>query len=64
MSLSTIEKEWKQKWCQYVLDHLDKPWNYSWLSINSNLLWDVVQANPQLPWNYAWMGSNPNIKSS
>jgi len=37
------------------------PWNYSGLSSNPNITWEIVQADPKKRWNYKFLSSNPNI---
>ena len=39
----------------------DKAWDYSYLSENPNITWDIVLANPDKGWNYAYLSQNPNI---
>lgn len=38
-----------------------KPWNFAALSVNPNITWDVIKANPDKPWSYLHLSSNPNI---
>uniref|UniRef100_A0A6C0BD74 Uncharacterized protein n=1 Tax=viral metagenome TaxID=1070528 RepID=A0A6C0BD74_9ZZZZ len=40
---------------------MNKPWNYSCISRNPNITWEIVQANPDKPWNYNQLLQNPNI---
>ena len=59
-----FKEEYYNKWFQYVLDHPrpnGKPWDYSKLSLNPNITWDIVQNNPDKPWNYQILSENPNI---
>jgi hypothetical protein len=39
----------------------DKKWDYSMLSCNPNITWEIVQNNPKIPWDYTWLSQNPNI---
>jgi hypothetical protein len=64
MIIQQLEKKWKQKWFQYILDHPEKDWNYGCLSENPNLTWEMVQTHPEKPWNYNSLSQNLNIKSS
>ena len=61
MNIVEFEKEWKQKWFQYILDHPEKDWNYAHLSRNPNVTWEMVQQNPQIKWDYQQLSINPNI---
>lgn len=49
------------RWFDYVLKHLDKPWNWGGISRNPNIYWEDVVANSDLPWNYVYLMENPNI---
>lgn len=50
IGINHLEKEWKQRWFQYILDHPNKNWNYCLLSSNPNILFDTIEANPGKPW--------------
>ena len=39
----------------------DIAWNYSYLSKNPSITWDVVTANPDKSWNYDSLSDNLNI---
>ena len=39
----------------------DKPWNWKWLSENSNFTLEIIQKNIGKPWNWYWLSKNPNI---
>ena len=55
------EKEWSEYfWNEFVLKHEDKI-DWSWLSLNPNITWDIVKENPDKPWSWYWLSSNPNI---
>jgi hypothetical protein len=56
-----MEIDGEPTWYDYILTHPDKPWNYTLISRNPNITWDIVQANPNLRWNYVSMSRNPNI---
>ena len=49
------------KWFQYILDNPEKDWDYSFLSENPNITWEIVKANPDIDWDYSWLSANPNI---
>ena len=56
--------EWSREWFQYILDNPNKRWNYNVLSSNSNITWDVIQANKlNIKWNDEGICRNPNIRS-
>ena len=40
---------------------LDKPWNFSYLSLNPNITWEIVRDNPDKPWSYYNLINNRNI---
>ena len=42
---------WAKKWFQFIKDNPYKRWNFYRLSRNSNITWDIVQANPNLNWD-------------
>jgi len=44
---------------QYVLDHPEKSWCWSWLS--STVSFQYVLDHPELPWDCEWMSINPNL---
>ena len=39
----------------------NKNWNYEWLSLNTNIIWEIVKNNPNKPWDYYYLSLNPNI---
>jgi hypothetical protein len=41
--------------------YTNKPWNYSILSENPNITWEIIKNNLDKPWDYSWMSQNPNI---
>jgi hypothetical protein len=55
------EKAWIQECFQFILATPDKPWNWSNLSANPSITWDLIQAHPELPWDYDGISLNPNI---
>ena len=50
--------EWSEKWFQFIVDNSDKPWNYSSLSLNPNITWDIVKNNSDKPWDYDILSFN------
>ena len=49
MMYEKFKEEYCNIWFQYVLDNSDKPWDYSLLSQNLNITWEIVQNNPNKP---------------
>ena len=44
-----------EKYLSQSIKTFPKPkncWYFIWLSQNSNITWEIVQANPDKPWNY------------
>jgi hypothetical protein len=39
----------------------DKLWNYTCLSQNPNITWEMVRDNPDKSWSYYYLSLNPNI---
>jgi hypothetical protein len=39
----------------------DKPWDWSRISYNPNITFDIIQANPDKPWDWSRISYNPNI---
>ena len=54
---NTTDDESK-KWFQYILNHPDKPWNYTNLSLNPNITWNIVQAMSDKKWDYLYLSVN------
>ena len=44
-----------------IITHLKINWNYTILSLNHAITWEIVQANKHLHWNYNALSSNINI---
>ena len=45
--------EESKEWFQYIKDHPNKNWDYSVLSHNPNITWEIVQENPGKHWCYS-----------
>ncbi|RKO94179.1 hypothetical protein BDK51DRAFT_42272 [Blyttiomyces helicus] len=39
----------------------EKPWDYAFLSMNPNIIMDLVK-DPEKPWDYLWLSQTPNFK--
>ena len=50
-----------ESWFDYINLTPQKEWNFSYLSANPNITWDIVSANPDKAWDYANLSMNPNI---
>ena len=37
-------------WFDYIKENPDKRWDYKLLSLNPNITWEIVLANPDKPW--------------
>ena len=44
-----------------IENHLDKPWNWGYLSCNPNITMYIIEKYPDKPWNWGWISNNPNI---
>ena len=44
-----------------IQDNLDKPWDWSSISMNPNITFDITKANSDYPWDWNYIISNPNI---
>lgn len=44
-----------------LVNSLDKPWNWEYLSANPNITFEDVYANPDKPWSRSCLSRNPNI---
>jgi len=41
--------------------YAEHKWDWSNLSFNERITWDIVQANPDKPWDWKHISTNPNI---
>ena len=46
---------------EFVLANPEKPWEWSGLSYNPNITWEIVQDNPDKPWDWKGLSRHPNI---
>jgi len=56
-----VKKQWALKYWDFINDNLDKPWDWNWISKNSNITWNIIRENPDKPWDWGWISWNPNI---
>ena len=46
----------------YLLEkYPEKPWDWYWISKNTNLAMDIIEKNPEKPWDWGWISKNTNI---
>lgn len=43
-----ILETWHQHYFQFILEHLDLPWNWHKLASNPNITWDIVESHPDI----------------
>ena len=60
-NLYKMNTNWNQYFFNFIVKHSDKPWDWKWLSGNSNITWEIVQQNPDKPWDWYGLSINPNI---
>ena len=46
---------------EFIKNNLNKNWDWSALSANKSITWDVIDNNRDLPWDYDHVLENPNI---
>ena len=44
-----------------ILDNLDKPWDWFWVSQNPNITMKDILDNLDKPWNWSGISGNPSI---
>jgi len=47
-----VEQEWKAKYKHFFESNLDKNWDFSNLSANDNIKFDIVKGHLDLPWDF------------
>ena len=52
---------WEKYLSQTIKTFPKNCWFFEWLSQNSNITWEIVQANPDKPWRFLDLSENPNI---
>jgi hypothetical protein len=45
-----------------IRDNPDKPWDWEWISANSNITMDIIRDNPDKPWDWRAISNNPFTK--
>jgi hypothetical protein len=56
-----FEEQFRQHWFQFILDNPDKPWDYSTLSENSNVSWNIICKYPKKKWSLPHFCCNSNM---
>ena len=52
------EHEWSVEFMKFIDKNKDKPWNWHWVSENSNITMDIISENMDKPWD--WRGISWN----
>ena len=45
----------------FIEKYPDNPWNWQWISSNSNITLEIIEKYPDKPWNWKSISSNPNL---
>ena len=53
-----VEKEWTQTYMDFIQENPNKPWNWRYISGNTNITWDIIRENPDKPWNWIAISDN------
>ena len=43
------------------MDNPDNPWNWSYISVNPNITWEIIRDNPNKEWDWHSISYHPNI---
>ena len=61
-NVKNYELEWKQDvYFPFILRTKNCPWNWYFLSMNSNISLELILSNPTLPWEWDAVSLNPNL---
>ena len=41
---------------EFIEKHIDKPWNWDYISMNKNITVDFIEKHINKPWNWDWAG--------
>ena len=58
-----IEHEWTETFWKFIENHPEKPWDWSYLSSNPNITFDIVLAHPEQPWDWNDLSQNTFSKA-
>ena len=53
-----VEKEWAQKYWDFIQENPDKPWIWEVISSNPNITMDIIRDNPDKPWHWEAISEN------
>ena len=56
-----VQHAWKEQFWNVIEDNIDKPWDWSQLSANPNITFDIVLSNLDKHWDWVHLSINPNI---
>ena len=48
MKYSDLENKWKESWFKFIKENNNLSWFWKYVSVNSNLTFDMINNNPQL----------------
>ena len=54
-------EEWTDYFFQFILDNINKEWQFYYLSANPNINFKKIKNYPQYEWDIDWAFTNPNI---
>ena len=55
------EHSFSEHFIQFIMKHMDYPWNWYDLSQNPLITFDIVETYRDLPWNLGTLSTNPNL---
>ena len=68
MNISNFEKikkkyedDFKNGFFYLFINNLDKPWNWYYISKNTNITWNIIKNNLDKPWDWYYISGNENI---
>ena len=58
----TIQREWHDRYWQFIIDNLDKDWVWGYISENPNITIRDILDNPDKDWDRSNFYNNPFLK--
>ena len=55
-----LQKEFSEKWFNFILKHRNKQLNWSNISNHPNLTMEMIQNNLDIPWEWYFISLNKN----
>ena len=55
-----LEDKWTNDYLNFIQNNLDKDVDWEWLSLNKNITWDIIDANPDKNWSWVSLSQHPN----